>query len=49
MALARGKVQHHSTMMKHHREAERGKALARSYDYVIVGARSAGCFADWQG
>jgi choline dehydrogenase-like flavoprotein len=26
-----------------HREAERGKALARSYDYVIVGAGSAGC------
>jgi choline dehydrogenase len=29
--------------MKHHREAERDKALARSYDYVIVGAGSAGC------
>jgi choline dehydrogenase len=26
-----------------HREAERGKALARSYDYVIVGGGSAGC------
>jgi choline dehydrogenase-like flavoprotein len=26
-----------------HREAERGKALAPSYDYVIVGAGSAGC------
>jgi choline dehydrogenase-like flavoprotein len=26
-----------------HREVERGKALARSYDYVIVGAGSAGC------
>jgi choline dehydrogenase-like flavoprotein len=26
-----------------HREAGRGKALARSYDYVIVGAGSAGC------
>src|SRR5262249_15894261 len=32
-----------STVIKHHREAERGKALARSYDYVIVGAGSAGC------
>ncbi len=30
-------------MIKLHREAERGKALARSYDYVIVGAGSAGC------
>jgi choline dehydrogenase-like flavoprotein len=29
--------------MKHHREAQRRKALARSYDYVIVGAGSAGC------
>jgi choline dehydrogenase len=29
--------------MKHHHEAGRGKALARSYDYVIVGAGSAGC------
>jgi|SRR5581483_10395748 len=43
MALPRGKVQQHSTMTKHHREAEHGKALARSYDYVIVGAGSAGC------
>src|SRR5262249_29814184 len=32
-----------STVIKHHRGAERGKALARSYDYVIVGAGSAGC------
>ena len=32
-----------STVIKHHREAERGKPLARSYDYVIVGAGSAGC------
>ena len=30
-------------MIQHHREAGRGKALARSYDYVIVGAGSAGC------
>ena len=30
-------------MIKHHHEAGRGKALARSYDYVIVGAGSAGC------
>ena len=30
-------------MIKHHRGAERGKPLARSYDYVIVGAGSAGC------
>jgi choline dehydrogenase-like flavoprotein len=29
--------------MKHHREAQRRNALARSYDYVIVGAGSAGC------
>jgi choline dehydrogenase len=29
--------------MKHRREARRRKALARSYDYVIVGAGSAGC------
>src|SRR5258707_11221353 len=43
MAVARGKVQQLSTMMKHHGEAARGKALARSYDYVIVGAGSAGC------
>jgi choline dehydrogenase len=28
---------------KHHHEAGRGKALARSYDYVIIGAGSAGC------
>src|SRR5262245_3537967 len=33
----------HSTEINHHRGAERGKALARSYDYVIVGAGSAGC------
>src|SRR6516165_670126 len=26
-----------------HRDVERGKILARSYDYVIVGAGSAGC------
>src|ERR1700736_4486722 len=32
-----------STVIELHREAERGKALARSYDYVIVGAGSAGC------
>jgi ribulose 1,5-bisphosphate synthetase/thiazole synthase len=43
MALAQGKVQQHSTVMKHHREAERGKVLARRFDYVIVGAGSAGC------
>jgi choline dehydrogenase len=30
-------------MIDHHREAGRGKVLARSYDYVIVGAGSAGC------
>src|SRR6516162_8030194 len=30
-------------LIKHQGEAERGKALARSYDYVIVGAGSAGC------
>ena len=30
-------------MIKHHPEAGRGKALARSYDYVIVGGGSAGC------
>jgi choline dehydrogenase-like flavoprotein len=28
---------------KHHREAGRGKALARRYDSVIVRAGSAGC------
>jgi choline dehydrogenase len=28
---------------KHHHKARRGKALARSYDYVIIGAGSAGC------
>src|SRR5262249_27976262 len=32
-----------STMTKHHHEAGRGKVLARSYEYVIVGAGSAGC------
>src|SRR5262245_45720172 len=32
-----------STVIQLHREAGRGKALARSYDYVIVGAGSAGC------
>jgi choline dehydrogenase len=32
-----------STVIKHHRGAERGKPLARSYDYVIVGAGSVGC------
>jgi len=30
-------------MTKNHHEAGRGKALAHSYDYVIVGAGSAGC------
>jgi choline dehydrogenase len=30
-------------VIEHHRVAERRKALARSYDYVIVGAGSAGC------
>ena len=30
-------------MPEHHPEAGRGKALARSYDYVIVGGGSAGC------
>jgi choline dehydrogenase len=30
-------------MIEHPRAAGRGKALARSYDYVIVGAGSAGC------
>ena len=30
-------------MINHHHEAGRGNALARSYDYVIVGAGSAGC------
>src|SRR5262245_39075917 len=29
--------------MTHHHEAGRGKTLARGYDYVIVGAGSAGC------
>src|SRR5215813_12407668 len=32
-----------STMIELHREAEPSKALARSYDYVIVGAGAAGC------
>jgi choline dehydrogenase-like flavoprotein len=30
-------------VIKHHHEAGRGKAPAHSYDYVIVGAGSAGC------
>jgi choline dehydrogenase-like flavoprotein len=30
-------------MTERHREAGRGKALACNYDYVIVGAGSAGC------
>src|SRR5262249_37783154 len=30
-------------MRKHHHEAGRGAVLARSYDYVIVGAGTAGC------
>jgi len=30
-------------MIDHHRQAGRGKALAGSYDYIIVGAGSAGC------
>ena len=29
--------------MERHRDSGRGQALARSYDYVIVGAGSAGC------
>jgi hypothetical protein len=29
-------------MIELHREVERGKILARSYDYVIVGAGSEG-------
>jgi acyl-CoA reductase-like NAD-dependent aldehyde dehydrogenase len=29
-------------VIRFHREAERGKALARSYDYVIVGAKQSG-------
>jgi choline dehydrogenase len=32
-----------ATATKHQRDAGRGKVLARSYDYVIVGAGSAGC------
>ena len=32
-----------SIVIEHHHEAGRGKALARDYDYVIVGAGSAGC------
>src|SRR5262249_205493 len=32
-----------STVIEHHRAAEHRKALARSYDYVIIGAGSAGC------
>ena len=31
------------TMIGLHHEAEPSKALARNYDYVIVGAGSAGC------
>src|SRR5262249_7986586 len=30
-------------MIDHHRQSVRGKVVARSYDYVIVGAGSAGC------
>jgi choline dehydrogenase len=41
--VPRGLSRETSTMTKLHREAERHKALARSYDYVIVGAGSAGC------
>jgi choline dehydrogenase len=29
--------------MERHREAARGKSLARSYEYVIICAGSAGC------
>jgi hypothetical protein len=32
-----------STVIQHHREVGCGKVLARSYDYIIVGAGSAGC------
>src|SRR5262249_55932801 len=39
----RGTVREASTVRKHHDEAGRGQALARSYDYVIIGAGSAGC------
>jgi choline dehydrogenase-like flavoprotein len=30
-------------VIERYREAERGKVLARGFDYVIVGAGSAGC------
>jgi hypothetical protein len=30
-------------MITQHRKAQRGKVLARSYEYVIVGGGSAGC------
>jgi choline dehydrogenase len=29
--------------MERHREAGRGKSLARSYEYVIIGTWSTGC------
>jgi hypothetical protein len=32
-----------TTLTTHQHEAGRGNVLARSYDYVIVGAGSAGC------
>src|ERR1700722_4040976 len=31
------------TMTKHHRKAGRRNALARNYDYILVGVGSAGC------
>ena len=39
----RGLSRETSTVIELNREAGRGKLLARSYDYVIVGAGSAGC------
>src|SRR5215467_4233818 len=38
-----GLIRETSMAIKHHHEARRGAPLARSYDYVIVGAGSAGC------
>src|SRR5262245_43902961 len=37
------KKQQGAIMMKRHLQAGRGEVLARSYDYVVVGAGSAGC------